>query len=140
MLSWIPEFLLRKFFYRDLEDIAPSGKGLFTDTPIVNSDVMDRLRSGQAEWIRCDVENFAAEGVYVNKRAQGTPPGGPGRRELFRGDMVVMATGFKRPRLSFLPNDCFQKPYAPPNWYLQTFPSEHPAISAINWQVLSFLA
>jgi hypothetical protein len=37
-LSWIPERLLRVFFYRDLKDIAPaanSGQGLFMETPMV---------------------------------------------------------------------------------------------------------
>lgn len=34
IFSWIPERLLKKFFYRDLEDIAPpDGQGLFTETP-----------------------------------------------------------------------------------------------------------
>lgn len=40
--SWIPEKLLRIFFYRDLSDIAPaenSGKGLFMDTPMVSSGI-----------------------------------------------------------------------------------------------------
>ena len=46
IFSWIPELLLRKLFYRDLEDLAPANKGIFTDTPMVNSDVMDKLRSG----------------------------------------------------------------------------------------------
>ena len=32
IFSWIPETLLKIFFYRDLADIAPSGKGLFTQT------------------------------------------------------------------------------------------------------------
>lgn len=133
LLSFIPEFLLRKFFYRDLEDIAPAGKGLYTDTPMVNSDVMDELRSGQAEWVRCDIESFTENGVRINRRNKGVPVGGPGRSEVIEADMVVMATGYKRPELSFLPDDCFQKPYSPPNWYLQTFPPYHPSISAINW-------
>ena len=37
--SWIPESLLRIFFYRDLADIAPapsSGKGIFMETPMVS--------------------------------------------------------------------------------------------------------
>lgn len=132
--SFIPEMLLRKFFYRDLQDIAPAeGKGLYTDTPMVNSDVLDKIRSGDAEWVRCDIESFTQKGVEVNRRERGTSPGGLGRLDTIEGDLIVMATGFKRPELSFLPGDCFHKPYAPPNWYLQTFPPCHPSISAINW-------
>ena len=132
MMSWIPEALLRKFFYRDLEDIAPTNKGLFTDTPMVNSDIMEKLRNGSAEWVRCDIEDFTESGAVVNMRAKGVPTGGPGRQRVIEGDIVVMATGFKRPTLKFLPDDCFNEPYGPPNWYLQTFPPSHPSISAIN--------
>ncbi|KAI0016386.1 monooxygenase [Xylariomycetidae sp. FL0641] len=135
--SWIPETLLKKFFYRDLQDIAPDDKGIFTDTPMVNSDVMNKLRSGQAEWVRCDIESFNRRGVLVNKRDKGVPKGGPGKHVNIRGDMVVMATGFKRPSLDFLPDDSFEEPYGPPNWYLQTFPPQHPSVSAINCTYLS---
>lgn len=143
MLSFIPEFLLRKLFYRDLEDLAPptrgkeNSHGIFTDTPMVNSDVMDKLREGKADWVRGDIEGFQPNGVRVNRRAKGVPKGGPGREELIEADMVIMATGFRRPSLNFLPADCFAEPYAPPNWYLQTFPPTHPSISAINCTYVS---
>lgn len=42
ILSWIPESLLRKFFYRDLRDLAPTKKGLFTDTPMVSTAHLQR--------------------------------------------------------------------------------------------------
>ncbi|KAJ4294922.1 hypothetical protein N0V88_005161 [Collariella sp. IMI 366227] len=131
-LSRIPELFLRKMFYRDLEDLAPAGKGLFTDTPMVNSDIMEKLRSNKAEWIRCDIEKFTEDGVQINRREKGVPSGGPGKQEVIKGDVVVMATGFARPKLDFLPKTCFDKPYDPPNWYLQTFPPNHPSISCIN--------
>ncbi|RGP68561.1 hypothetical protein FLONG3_8120 [Fusarium longipes] len=133
VLSFIPEFFLRKFFYRDLEDISPEkSQGLFMDTPMVNSDVMDKLREGKAEWVRCDIDEFVDQGIRVNRRAKGVPQGGPGHEEVIDADVIVMATGYKRPSLSFLPDDCFREPYPPPNWYLQTFPPAHPSISAIN--------
>ncbi|QPH02574.1 hypothetical protein C2857_006786 [Epichloe festucae Fl1] len=136
-LSFVPEFLLRKLFYRDLEDIAPTDKGLFMDTPMVNSDIMDKLRSGKAQWIRGDIESLVENGVQVNRRAKGVPKGGPGHQEVIDADMVIMATGFKRPSLSFLPDDSFEEPYGPPNWYLQTFPPAHPSVSAINCTYIS---
>ncbi|KAK7741768.1 hypothetical protein SLS53_004832 [Cytospora paraplurivora] len=137
VLSWIPEFLLKKLFYRDLQDVAPYDKGIFTDTPMVNSDVMDKMRSGEAEWVRCDIDQIEEDGIRVNRRVKGVPPGGPGREELIEADMIVLATGFKRPSLSFLPKDSFEEPYGAPNWYLQTFPPHHPSISAINCTYLS---
>jgi cation diffusion facilitator CzcD-associated flavoprotein CzcO len=50
--SWIPERLLRVFFYRDLADIAPaknSGQGLFMETPMVSLSLWDL----NALWLTC---------------------------------------------------------------------------------------
>lgn len=131
-LSWIPEMLLRKFFYRDLEDLAPTDKGVFTGTPMVNSDVMDKIRSGTVEWLRGDIKTFTENGISFNQRAKGVPAGGPGRIKEVKGDIVVMATGYDRPSLNFLPDDTFDEPYSPPNWYLQTFPPSHVSICCNN--------
>ncbi|KAK3952431.1 hypothetical protein QBC32DRAFT_341327 [Pseudoneurospora amorphoporcata] len=132
--SWIPEFFLRKLFYRELEDIAPPSdkKGLFTDTPMVNSEVMNQIRSGKVKWLRCDIEGFAENGVKINRRKKGTNPNDQGQTEEIGGDMVVMATGYERPKLDFLPKECLEGDYKPPNWYLQTFPPQFPSVSAIN--------
>ncbi|KAI7227888.1 FAD/NAD(P)-binding domain-containing protein [Hortaea werneckii] len=133
--SWIPENLLRLFFYRDLADLSPprnSKTGLFTETPMVNNDVLELIRAGKAKWLRGDIEKFTPNGILFNHRSQGVPKGGPGRTEELKGDMCIMATGFSRPSLSFLPNDCFEENYEPPNWYLQTFPPGHMDICANN--------
>ncbi|KAK7533023.1 uncharacterized protein J3D65DRAFT_634094 [Phyllosticta citribraziliensis] len=124
VLSWIPEKILRLFFYRDLKDISPppGSKGLFEETPMVNNDVLELVRSGKAKWLRGDILGFEENGIKFNHRSQGVPKNGPGHERLVEGDIVIMATGFTRPSLSFLPDDCFQEPYEPPNWYLQTFP------------------
>ncbi|PFH61840.1 hypothetical protein XA68_16071 [Ophiocordyceps unilateralis] len=133
-LSWIPEWILRRFFYGpELEELSPpSDKGFFTDTPMVNSDIMTRLRDGRARWLRGDIEMLTEHAVVVNRRARGVPKNGPGHHESVVADVVVMATGFRRPSLSMLPDDCFVEPYQCPNWYLQTFPPQHPSVSAIN--------
>ncbi|KIK70529.1 hypothetical protein GYMLUDRAFT_32559 [Collybiopsis luxurians FD-317 M1] len=132
LLSWIPEKLLRVFFYRDLADLAPADKGIYTGTPMVNSDVLDKIREGSASWLRGDIIGFTADGIRFSQRAQGVPPGGPGREITVSAEIVVMATGFHRPSLSLLPDKCFEEPYAPPNWYLQTFPTGYPSICANN--------
>lgn len=131
-LSFIPEWFLRTFFYRDLAYLSPSDKGIFMDTPMVNSDVMDKLREGKADWVRGDILHFEPNGVVVNRRARGVPKNGPGHEEVIEADIVVLATGFKRPSLSFLPTECFKEPYSPPDWYLQTFPPAYHTLSAIN--------
>ena len=131
-LSWLPETALRLFFYRDLEQIAPSGRGLFTETPMVNSRIFDEIREGRAEWLRGDIVSVAKTGINFNMRAKGTANGDKGHETLVDGDIIVMATGFKRPSLDFLPAPAFEKPYQPPNWYLQVFPPDYPTVCANN--------
>lgn len=132
IFSWIPESLLRMFFYRDLSDLAPTSGGLFSGTPMVNSDIFHQIREHKAEWLRGDIVRYTEDGILFNQRAKGVPKGGPGREVEIKGDMVIMATGFQRPSLSFLPEEVFQPPYQPPNWYLQVFPPEHVSICANN--------
>jgi hypothetical protein len=149
-LSRVAEGLLRRLFYRDLaQGVAPppGGPGLFTDTPMVNSDVLECIRTGRAEWVKCDVAGMDERGVVVRLKEGGArrdkdeaewSDQGEKRRqhegtETVQADMVVLATGFSRPSLDFLPADCFERPYDAPNWYLQAFPPPHPSVAAINW-------
>ncbi|KAL9058578.1 MAG: hypothetical protein Q9206_001855 [Seirophora lacunosa] len=114
IFSWIPESLLKKLFYRDLEDLAPTSGGLFTETPMVNSDIFRQIRNHNAEWLRGDIIGFSENGIRFRQRAKGVPKGGPGRDIEVKGDMVIMATGYQRPSLSFLPPEVFEEPYHPP--------------------------
>ena len=120
IFSWIPERLLRKFFYRDLADIAPppGSAGLFEETPMVNNDVSEQIRSGNAEWLRGDILEVEENGIRFNRRQQGVPKNGPGHEKVEEGEVIIMATGYKRPSLSFLPEECFAQPYSAPNWYV----------------------
>lgn len=132
IFSWIPETILRLFFYRDLKDISPAGAGLFQSTPMVNSEIFEQIRAGKAKWLRGDIQELKENGVEFNHRARGVPKGGIGRQTLVEGDFVIMATGYKRPSLTFLPEEVFAEPYGPPRWYLQVFPPQHPSICCNN--------
>lgn len=123
VFSWIPEKLLRKFFYRDLADIAPppGSAGLFEETPMVNNDVLEQIRSGNAEWLRGDILEVEEKGIRFNRRQQGVPKNGPGHETVEEGEVIIMATGYKRPSLSFLPEECFKDPYSAPNWYIHCY-------------------
>jgi len=133
-LSWIPETLLKRFFYRDLADLAPAKAGLYTETPMVNSMVLEQTRQGKIQWYRGDIYKFSDDGrgIIFNHRAPEVGKGGPGEEILVDGDTCVMATGFHRPGLGFLPQNCFTQPYAPPSWYLQAFPIGYPDLCACN--------
>jgi hypothetical protein len=137
IFSWIPESILRLFFYRDLYDISPpsdSGKGIFTETPMVNSQILDLIREGKATWLRGDILGYASSGTGIkfNQRSRGVPKNGPGHEKVVDADIVIMATGYQRPSLNFLPDEVFAEPYDPPNWYLQVFPPQYPEICANN--------
>jgi hypothetical protein len=137
IFSWIPENILRLFFYRDLYDISPpsqNSKGIFEETPMVNNQILDLIRSGQASWLRGDILGYdeSGKGIMFNKRSRGVPKDGPGSEKLIEADIVIMATGYKRPSLKFLPEEVFQEPYEPPNWYMQVFPPDHPDICCNN--------
>ena len=132
IFSWIPESILRIFFYRDLKDISPSSGGLFTETPMVNNEIFDQIRQGKAEWLRGDIDKIDENGILFNHRSKGVPKGGIGHHQVVEGDIIIMATGYKRPSLSFLPGEVFEPPYGPPRWYLQVFPPAQPSICANN--------
>ncbi|KAF1357871.1 FAD/NAD(P)-binding domain-containing protein [Lizonia empirigonia] len=137
IFSWIPEGILRLFFYRDLYDISPprnSGKGIFTETPMVNSQILDLIRDGKATWLRGDTNGYSTSGTSLSftQRSRGVPKNGPGHEKPIDADIVIMATGYKRPSLGFLPDEVFSEPYEPPNWYLQVFPPDHPSICTNN--------
>jgi len=99
---------------------------------MVNSELFSQIRSGKARWLRGDVIAVEEDGILFNHRAKGLSKGYPGRETLIQGDIIIVATGFKRPSLSFLPQRIFEDSYMPPNWYLQVFPPQVPSICAIN--------
>ncbi|RMZ84576.1 hypothetical protein DV737_g1241, partial [Chaetothyriales sp. CBS 132003] len=136
--SWIPETILRWFFYRDLKEISPStDHGLYTDTPMVDNETFRLIRSGKAEWLRGDIIEVLENSVVFNHRRSGVPQGGSGQPKVVEADFIVMATGYERPSLSFLPKEVFAAPYAPPSWYLQVFPTQHPSICCNNCTYIS---
>ena len=99
---------------------------------MVNSELFKQIHAGKARWLQGDIVTCKEEGILFNHRAQGVPKGGPGHKSIVNRDVIIMATGYKRPSLSFLPDNVFEKNYEPPNWYLQVFPPQDPTICATN--------
>lgn len=99
---------------------------------MVNSEIFNQIRAGRAKWLRGDIVEVQPDGINFNHRAKGVPKGGIGREELVDGDIIIMATGYKRPSLNFMPEQVFEEPYGPPRWYLQVFPPTEPTICANN--------
>jgi hypothetical protein len=136
IFPWIPEHILRPFFYRDLYDISPapnSGKRIFTETPMVNGQVPNLVRFGKASWLRGDILGYdESERASSSTSAPGESPRTALDQRSSSKRTLSSCTGYKRPSLGVLPDEVFNEPYEPPNWYLQVFPPDHPSICANN--------
>lgn len=130
--SKIPEFLIAKLHYRDLQQkMAPTGP-LYAGTPIVNSSALQDIRHGRADYIRGDVTNLESDAVRFNKRSRGSKPGNEGQEMTFKADVIVVATGFDVPDLGFLPKDLFPEDYQRPNLYMQVFSTADSSVCCSN--------
>ena len=112
--------------------MAPTDKGVFTQSPLVNSALFTLIRSGKLKWLRGQIANFEKDGLRFHRYSKDVNKCVSRKGSVIEGDVVIMATGYQRPNFRFLPLECFQEPYAPPNWYLQNFPPKHFGICAIN--------
>ncbi|KAE8257587.1 hypothetical protein A4X13_0g2263 [Tilletia indica] len=127
------QFFLRKLHYRDLEEkMAPYNVPLFAGTPIVNNSALTHIRQGKADYQRGDLLEVKEHGVLFNKRGKTQKKGEEGEHVEYDADVIVVATGFDRPTLDFLPKDLFPPDYVPPSCYLQVFPVEDPSVLLTN--------
>lgn len=70
----------------------------------MNDSILTHIRSGLVRYVRCSTESFTSKGV-VGKLHESD------KKEEFAADVVVLATGFKRPSDEFLPKDLFPAAY-----------------------------
>jgi len=127
--SWVPQYLLRKLHYRELASKMAPNYYFFTMTPMVNNNVLELVRAGKADYHRGDIIEIKENGINWNKRAECQDKGEKGETEFSEADVIVVATGFNRPKLDFLPKDLCPKGYSDPNFYMQVFPIN-------DWSVL----
>ncbi|KAJ3552364.1 hypothetical protein NM688_g4187 [Phlebia brevispora] len=128
-MSFIWEQLITRFNYYGVSDLTPAHLGLFESTPVVNDEFLHHVRKGRCEYVRADTERLTPSGVLVNVRDRTSKPGDEGVKKEIHADIVVLATGFKKPEVDFLPEDLFPEGYDRPNLYLQTFSTE-------DWSIL----
>ncbi|KAN0066401.1 hypothetical protein ACQY0O_000495 [Thecaphora frezii] len=131
-LSWIPELLLCKLHYRDLEEKMAPTQGFYTSTPIVNTSALYDIRRGEADYQRGDVLELDERGIQFNKRRRGQAKGDEGEKVHYEAEVIVVATGFEKPPIDFLPDDLFPEDYVRPNLYLQVFPIEDYSVLCTN--------
>lgn len=128
-LSFLWENFLKWWNYGGVKDVAPAHRGLFEGTPVVNDLFLSHVRSGVCEYVRGDTIRVTPSGVLVNTRGRQSKPGDKGTEKEFKADVLVLATGYERPEIDFLPGDLWPSGYERPNLYLQNFSTE-------DWSIL----
>lgn len=99
----------------------------------MNDEFLQHIRQGKIAYKRGDTKKITRQGVLFNERERGTKSGEDGEETMLSADVIIIATGYKRPSIDFLPKDLFPKDkdrdYHPPSLYLQNFSTE-------DWSVL----
>ncbi|KAF9496926.1 FAD/NAD(P)-binding domain-containing protein [Pleurotus eryngii] len=128
-LSFLWEFFLTHWHYRGVKDLVPTNKGIFEGTPVVNDEFLEHVRTGRCVYVRGDPVRCTKNGVVVNDRKRGMKLGDRGREIHLDADIIVLATGFEKPDISFLDDGLFPDGYERPDLYLQNFSTE-------DWSIL----
>ncbi|KAJ7074049.1 FAD/NAD(P)-binding domain-containing protein [Mycena amicta] len=128
-LSFLWEAFIKQWQYHGVKDVVPADIGLFEGTPVVNDAFLGHVRSGACRYVHGDPIRLTKDGVRTNVRERGMKPGDKGTEETIRGDVIVLATGYEKPSIDFLPDELFPEGYERPDLYLQNFSTE-------DWSVL----
>ncbi|TFK35788.1 hypothetical protein BDQ12DRAFT_725579 [Crucibulum laeve] len=145
-LSFLWEWFLTHWQYNGVEDLVPKTKGIFEGTPVVNDAFLPHVRSGRCTYVRGEPVRLTKDGVLVKPRKEpsrhvhkrswrGKEVENNGVKdtehdeELVEADVIVLATGFEKPKIDFLEVDLFPEGYQRPDLYLQNFSTE-------DWSIL----
>ncbi|KAI0821751.1 FAD/NAD-P-binding domain-containing protein [Trametes gibbosa] len=131
-LSFIWEKIVAWWNYRGVPELVPARAGLFEGTPIVNDEFIGHVKNGKCQYVRGDIECFSKNSVHVKVRGREDKPGEGKENKKFDGDVVVLATGFKKPTIDFFEDALFPEGYERPNLYLQNFSTEDWSVLATN--------
>ncbi|KAJ6502033.1 FAD/NAD(P)-binding domain-containing protein [Mycena sanguinolenta] len=128
-LSFIWEWIIKRLHYRGVEDLVPAHSGLFEGTPVVNDAFLRHVQKEKCKYVRGDPIRLTSSGVLTNVRERDTKSKSEGKKETIDAEVIVLATGFERPEISFLDDSLFPEDYQRPDLYLQSFSTE-------DWSVL----
>ncbi|KAF8172281.1 FAD/NAD-P-binding domain-containing protein [Pholiota molesta] len=147
-LSFLWEGFLRYWQYSGIQELVPKNLGIYESTPVVNDEFLEHVRRGHCKYIRGQPARLTKAGVIVEARKDKAEASKFGRaskkpsketnamqeieageEKLIEADVIVLATGYKKPTIDFLPQDLFPEGYQRPDLYLQNFSTE-------DWSVL----
>ncbi|KAH9934002.1 FAD/NAD-P-binding domain-containing protein [Epithele typhae] len=118
--------------YRGAPELVPARLRLFETTPIANNEFVGLVRDGRCEYVRCDIERLTRCGVRVKLRGREDKPGEGNKEREIQGDVIVLATGFKKPAVDFFKDDLFPESYERPNLYMHSFSTEDWSVMMTN--------
>ena len=116
---------MKRWQYRGVEGLVPQDIGIYEGTPVVNDAFLHHVRSGKVHYVRGSPTRLSKNGVVVSPR-KGTrkQEGGKldgddaaiitvreGEEREIEADVVVLATGFGKPSVDFLPKGLFPEGY-----------------------------
>jgi len=78
---------------------------------IVNDEFLRHVREKRVSYVHGDTLEIQKDGVRVNVRQRGSKPKDPGAENILSADVIVFATGYKKPGIDFLPKDLFPEGY-----------------------------
>jgi len=78
---------------------------------IVNDEFLRHVREKRVTYVHGDTLEIQKDGVRVNVRQRESKPKDPGEEKTFNADVIVFATGFKKPSIDFLPKYLFPEGY-----------------------------
>lgn len=78
---------------------------------IVNDEFLQHVREKRVSYVRGDTLKIQRGGVRVSVRQRESKPKDSGEEKVFNANVIVFATGYKRPSLEFLPKELFPKGY-----------------------------
>ncbi|KAI0766412.1 FAD/NAD-P-binding domain-containing protein [Trametes elegans] len=103
--------LIGRLSYSSAPKLAPARTGLFDGIPICNSEFVETISSENCAYVRGDIVRFTKTGVRVKVRAQEDSPGEGKEVQDHYADIVVLATGFKRPQTNLFTDNLFPDNY-----------------------------
>ena len=109
--SFLWEKLIVLLNYRGAPELVPARVGIFEGTPVVNDEFVDSVRQGKCDYIRGDIERLTRHGIRVSVRTRDEKPGEGKETKDYHGDVLVLATGFHKPQISFFEEDLFPESY-----------------------------
>ena len=78
---------------------------------IVNDEFLRHVREKRVSYVHGDTLEIRKGSVRVNVRQRDSKPNDSGEEKTFSANVIVFATGYKKPSIDFLPKDLFPESY-----------------------------